>query len=136
MAKGKKTGAVDVMSKLESDAVERRKMFKELQRHVENGYSMDCFGPLSLGSIEKFLKDYPLEFVVADLEQSIRKAKAKWESIGERQSNGSCIGNSRSWVYNMINRYKWTDRVQVEAEHKGAVAINIVSYADQSTAST
>ncbi len=135
MAKRQVKAGKDRLSVLAESGAERRKMFKELCRHVESGYSLDCFGPISLVSIEKFLKDYPNEFVLAELEESIRKAKLKWENIGERQANGSCIGNSRSWVYNMINRYKWTDRVQVEAEHKGAIAVNIVSYADQSNSS-
>ncbi len=135
MAKRQVKAGKDRLLELAESAIARRKTFMELRKHVEAGYSMDCFGDLSDVSIEKFLKDYPEEFVMTELMESMRKGKLKWENIGERQANGSCLGNSRSWVYNMINRYKWSDRLQVEAEHKGAIAVNIVSYADQSSAS-
>lgn len=127
--KGKKLSYKERVEKLEADAIERKKIFKELCEHVEKGYSLDCFVPLSVVSIRKYLQTFSEEFVQEELDAAMRKGKIYWEDIGTRQANGQCLGNSRSWYYNMANRYGWRDKLDIEAEHKGQVAVNIVSYA-------
>lgn len=129
--KGKKLSAKERREKLENDKSERRKIFRELCDHVSRGYSLDCFGPIGDDSIRKYLKVYPEEFVQEELDDAMRKGKAQWEDIGHRQANGTCLGNSRTWYYNMANRYGWREKLEVEAEHKGQVNINVVSYATQ-----
>lgn len=131
--KGKKLSHKERIAKLESDKNERRKVFNELLAHVRNGFSLDCFGPLSDQSIRNYLKAYPDEFVGEDLQNAMRLGKEYWEGLGRSQSNGSCLGNSRSWYYNMANRYGWREKLEVEAEHKGSVSINVVSYASKKT---
>ncbi len=127
--KGKKLSCQERTEKLERDASYRKQIFKDLLVHISKGFSLDCFSALSENTIRTYIKQYPTEFVQEELEQAMRDGKESWEQIGYRQSNGSCLGNSRSWFYNMAHRYKWSDRVQVEAEHKGQVAVNVVSYA-------
>ena len=127
--KGRKLTCSERKEKLEKCAVERRKLFGDFCAHVRRGYSIDCFGPLSIGSIREYMKKYPLEFIQEELENAEREGKEMWESLGVKQSNGSCLGNSRSWFYNMAHRYKWSDRVDIQAEHKGNVNVNVVSYA-------
>lgn len=113
---------------IESDSIYRRKVFKDLLQHIKDGFSLDCFSELSEMSIWEYIKIYPLEFVRGELDAAIRQAKQGWEDIGRRQSNGTCIGNSRSWYYNMSNRYGWRDKVDVANEHKGEVNITVVDY--------
>lgn len=127
--KGKKLSHKERVEKLEQDTTERKRVFKELCEHVSKGYSLDCFGPLGTDSIRKYLKVYPEEFVQEELDNSLRQGKEYWETIGSKQANGQCLGNSRTWFYNMSNRYGWRDKIDVEAEHKGQLAVNIVSYA-------
>lgn len=126
--KGKKMSVKERILKLEEDKNERRKIFRELCTHVAAGYSIDCFAPISDQSIRKYLKTYPEEFIEEELANAMREAKAYWEDLGKRQSNGSCLGNSRSWFYNMANRFGWREKIDIEAEHKGQVNINVVSY--------
>ncbi len=121
----------DRIAKLESDKIERRKVFKELLLHISQGFSLDCFGLLSDTSIKHFLKIYPEEFVQEELSNAMRDSKHYWEDIGRRQANGSCLGNSRSWYYNMANRFGWREKIDIEAEHKGTVNVNVVSYASR-----
>ena len=59
------------------------------------------------------------------------EGKDYWETLGKRQSEGTCLGNSRSWYYNMSNRYGWRDKHDVQAEHKGSVNVNVISYASK-----
>jgi hypothetical protein len=114
---------------MESDKIERKRIFKELLVHISLGYSLDCFPVLSDISIKEFVSKYPEEFVEEELIEAMRSSKLMWEDIGKKQSIGTCLGNSRSWYYNMVNRFGWRERMEVEAEHKGTIAVQVVSYA-------
>lgn len=129
--KGKKISTVERLEKLEADKSERRKIFRELLAHVEQGLSIESFGPLSDVSIKKYLNLYKEEFVQEELDEAKRKGRAYWEAVGKRQANGECLGNSRTWFYNMANRFGWREKLEVEAEHKGQVSVNVISYATQ-----
>lgn len=129
--KGKKLSHKERLEKLESDSAERRKVFKELQDHVAQGLSVESFPELSVTSIREYFKRYPEEFDQDELEKSLRKGRVWWESIGTAQANGSCLGNSRTWYYNMVNRYGWHEKAQIETEHKGNLNVNIVSYSSR-----
>ena len=107
----------------------REECFELLIEHIESGYSMDCFEFFSEPTLFEFVKIYP-EFNLPRLENSIRKAKAGWEKIGHEQATGKCIGNSRSWFYNMAHRYGWSDKVQVDANVKGNVNVSVINYSD------
>lgn len=133
--RGKKLSYKERIAKLAECRDERQKVFKELLAHIRDGKSLDCFSALSEMSIWNYIKDYPDEFVKEDLEQAVRDAKDYWEDIGRRQSNGSCMGNSRAWYYNMANRYNWSERSKVEQDVKGSVSVSIVSYASPDTGS-
>lgn len=129
--KGKKLSVKERIAKLEHDKNERKKIFRELCDHIRAGYSLDCFGPLSEVSIRTYLKAYKDEFIQEELDNAMRDSKHYWEDLGKRQSNGSCLGNSRSWYYNMANRFGWREKLDIEAEHKGSVNVNVVSYASR-----
>lgn len=131
--KGKKLTGTERQARAEQDSKERRKIFSELCAHLRAGYSIGCFVPISANTINKWLKLYPEEFNGEELELAQRAGQSGWEEIGRKQSNGSCLGNSRSWYYNMVNRYGWREKVDVTAEHKGQVNISVVSYATQQT---
>lgn len=129
--RGKKLTAREQKEKLEKDANERKKVFKELLAHLRAGYSLDCFSTISDTTIRTYLKQYPIEFDEEEFIQALRDGKQGWEEIGKRQSNGSCLGNSRSWYYNMVNRYGWHEKAQVETKHDGQINVSVVSYASK-----
>jgi hypothetical protein len=123
-------------SALTNDQGLRRQLFARLLKHVECGYSLDCFQELSIESINTFLKEFPEEFCRESLDQSLRGGKRYWEDIGVRQADGKCLGNSRSWVYNMMNRFGWTDKAKVETETKGAITVSVVNYGTHNAPTT
>ena len=129
MARGKKMTQKELVAKLATDTKTRKATFKDLLSHILKGYSLDCFGPLSEESIRTYIKAYPEDFVWEDLEIAMRQAKEGWEDIGRRQADGHCIGNSRSWYYNMVNRYGWHEKAQIDTKHDGQVTVNVISYA-------
>lgn len=128
MVKGRKKTAKETIEDLATSQIERRTIFKRLLEHVRAGYSLDCFGPISEITIKRCLELYKDDFVLEELDSAMRDAKQHWEQIGYRQSTGDCLGNSRSWYYNMSNRYDWSDRQKVDQEHSGQVSVNIVNY--------
>lgn len=129
--RGKKLTHKQKMVRLSERKSERRKVFLELCKHLTRGLSLDCFGPLSRPTILEYCKNYPEEFNEVELQEACRLGKQMWEDLGYQQSNGTCLGNSRTWFYNMAHRYQWTDRVHVEAEHKGTVNVAVVNYASK-----
>lgn len=112
----------------------RRAVFKKLLSHLRQGYSIDSFEMLAPQAIQEYIKEFPDEFIASEIERATRAGKNEWESIGKRQATGDCLGNSRSWYYNMANRYGWREKVDIEADHKGSVSINVVSYASSKEA--
>lgn len=114
---------------LRDSAELRMECFNELLEHIEAGFSINCFESLSEAMIFEFLKNYD-EFCTMRLEISLRKAQSGWEKIGHEQATGKCIGNSRSWFYNMAHRYGWSDKVQVDANVKGNVNVSVINYSD------
>jgi hypothetical protein len=124
-AKDKRTSSV----RLADSPTERLKVFNALCKHLEQGYSMDCFDELSEGTIKKYFDVYPEEFDSERLSEALRNGKRFWESVGRKQACGECLGNSRSWYYNMANRYGWRERLDATVEAKGTLQVSVVSYA-------
>lgn len=127
--RGKKLTNKEIKAKLQQCKNMRKQVFKELLRHVDQGYSLDCFPPISETYIKELMTAFPEEFCLDELKDAMRRGKVYWEDIGHRQAQGTCLGNSRTWYYNMANRYGWREKLEVEAEHKGTVNVNVVSYA-------
>jgi hypothetical protein len=118
------------IEQLESSKGVREKTFKELCKHVRSGYSLDCFPSVSQKTIEELLSKYPEEWIEDELVEAMREGKRGWEAIGRRQAEGTCLGNSRAWFYNMAHRYNWSEKQQIDVKTEGTLAVNIVSYAD------
>ena len=129
--KGKKVNASERKSKLHAESQYRRQIFKEMIDHILRGRSLDCFYAMSEDLIKEFTKLYPLEFKLDEIIEAQRSAKDHWESIGHNQALGTCLGNSRSWYYNMSNRYGWTDKVDVKSKSEGTISVNIVNYSSK-----
>jgi hypothetical protein len=117
------------VAKLEADKEMRAELFKELCTHVRGGYSVDSFGGLCYKTIKEWFSKYPDEFSNSVFELALQEGKAMWEDIGKRQALGSCLGNSRTWYYNMSNRYGWSDKQELKADVKGQLQVNVVNYA-------
>ncbi len=114
-----------------TQAKRRTEIFRRLIIHLEGGYSLNCFEDLAKSTIDEWLVKYPEEFDINLYTKALRVGQLGWEDIGRQQSTGKCLGNSKAWVYNMINRFNWTDRTKIEQEVTGTTTINIVNYSDK-----
>jgi hypothetical protein len=131
MAQGKKMGVRERLAKARECKAERSKLFKELCQHIREGFSLDAWGWMRPELVEEWLKCYSQEFVAEELQRAVSDAKQMWEGIGKHQAQGLCHGNAQSWKFNMTNRYKWIDKVNIDADIKGSVAVEVISYASQ-----
>lgn len=105
---------------------DKEAILKKFFEHVEQGFSVESFPDAKKITIDKWLNE--LNYDEEILEKSKRKGRLVWEIIGKKQSEGTCLGNSRSWYYNMANRYGWQDKISVDADVKGALSVEIVNY--------
>lgn len=128
MVRGKVVGAEERKKRLEESAEERRKMFSRVCAHLRAGYSLDCFDELSEAAVKRYIEAFPAEFCPHEYARACRLGKLGWEQIGRRQADGTCIGNSRSWYYNMSNRYGWSERSQIDADVRNAVSVTVIKY--------
>lgn len=133
--KGKKLSLKEKLTKLEDDKKERQRICKAFCQHLEEGLSRACFAEVHIQTLERYMKAYPEDFPQEEIDLAASKGQQTWERIGKKQSTGECMGNSRSWYYNMANRYGWREKIELEAEHKGQVNVNIVSYASRKDSS-
>lgn len=116
---------------LEGDPALRRKIAERLYRHLSDGYSENCFEELSAKGVQKCLQEYPEEFILEDYESACRRGQRLWEGIGRKQASGECQGNSRTWFYNMSNRYGWSEKADVSHDHSGQVTVNVMHYSKE-----
>lgn len=128
MVRGKAVSAEERKKKLEESAEERRKMFQKVCSHLRAGYSLDCFDELAEAAVKHYVEAFPGEFCPDEYAKALRVGKLGWEQIGRRQADGTCMGNSRSWYYNMSNRYGWSERSQIDADVKNAVSVTVIKY--------
>ena len=128
MSKGKKTTMQDRVARAAADQSYRRGLCAELCRHLASGYSVKSFCGTTPGHISRLRAEYPDDFPEDEIELAIACGQDSWEKIGRRQAEGSCLGNSKSWIYNMSNRYGWRERTDVSADVRQAVSVSIVDY--------
>lgn len=135
--KRRKKGKELTEEEIEHNSIERRACFERLCKHVASGLSSDCFRDISWETIKAWMIKYPEEFREKEYEISLREGKDWYENVGKRQMLGTCNGNSRTWYYNMANRYGWSDRQHIESNAKVTTQVQIVNYGDtQSTKDT
>ena len=106
---------------------------KRLLEHLREGLSIECFGVLNKTTMGEAIKNYPESFDAGEIELAICAGQALWERLGYAQANGKNLGNSRTWYYNMSNRYGWSERSKVDIDAKQQVSVSIVNYGDTLT---
>lgn len=140
MAQGKKQTVRERLAKARESSAERSKIFKELCQHIRDGFSLDSYGLLGEKSIKEWLETYPKEFISEDFDAAINEGRQLWERIGKQQANGTCHGNSATWKFCMTNKYRWVDKLDVSADVRGAVSVEVINYSSagrtQATVST
>ena len=118
---------------LKEDEKFRQWIHKKLLQHLREGFSFESLGIVASSVLKEYIKKYPEDFDMGEIEMAMNEGQDMWERLGHAQSNGKNLGNSRTWFYNMANRYGWTERSKVDVDAKQAVTVQVVSYADTPT---
>ena len=81
--------------------------------HVESGLSDECFPDCDMDTFHRYERDFPEDFPTDLLDQARRIRRLFWERAGRDGTIGKIKGfNSKSWQFNMMNRFMWNDRRQ------------------------
>lgn len=92
---------------------------EQLIEHMKKGYSYQTFAALievNLDTLYHWQKIHS-EWLKAK-EIAFLHCQMHWELIGMQQAKGTLQGSSASWIFNMKNRFKWTDRQEIELGDK------------------
>ena len=116
-----------------SDA--RQELCQALCLHLADGFSMTSFTGCNFSFLSRLRKEFPHDFNEAIIELAQDYGADMWEKLGKSQASGECQGNSRTWFYNMAHRYGWSDKIDVKADIKGSLNVNIVNYASPEASS-
>lgn len=98
---------------------------EKLIEHMKEGYSFEAFGAICDASKETMYTwlEKHTEFLDAK-KKGESYSRYEWEKIGKLGATGQIPDfNSGAWIFNMKNRFKWTDKVEVD--NKGASTVNI-----------
>ena len=95
---------------------------QELIDHMTKGLSYECFIPsdqyVRTSTLYEWEKKFP-DFSEAKA-TAFHKNRIFWESIGVNQASGivqhDVPGNATAYVFNMKNRFNWSDKRQVTIE--------------------
>jgi hypothetical protein len=118
---------------LKEDQKYREWIHSKLLQHLREGFSPESLGIVAASTLQEYIKKHPETFDLGEIETAMNEGRNMWERLGHAQSNGKNLGNSRTWFYNMANRYGWSERSKVDVDAKQAVTVQVISYADTPT---
>lgn len=91
-----------------------------MQDHLISGLSFDSFGGVVLVSRETLYNWTRKHKEFLDTKKQYTPAcQLFWEKMGRSGAAGQVPGfNTGAWIFNMKNRFNWTDKKEIE--HSGA----------------
>ncbi len=103
---------------------EREKLLKKYLQHTRYGYSDKSFALCDMDTFQSYCDKYPNDFPSDMIEQARRERLLFWEKLGIEGTKGKIHSfNSRSWEFNMKNRFRWSEKIEVE--NKGNIVTSI-----------
>lgn len=136
MKKTKKRGSYNLQNKFAEKfktKLQRKKLLTEYLIHISSGYSDKSFTLCDMDTFVNYCNKYPNDFPTDMIEKGRRERMFFWEKIGIEGTTGKLHGyNSRSWEFNMKNRFKWSEKIELES--RGNIVTSI-SFEERRTVS-
>ena len=130
MKKIKKRGSYNLQNNFAEKfktQIQRKKLLTEYLNHICCGYSDKSFTLCDMDTFVHYCKKYPNDFPTDMIERAKRERMLFWEKIGIEGTTGKIPGyNSRSWEFNMKNRFKWSEKIEVESTGNIVTSISFV----------
>lgn len=93
---------------------ERQAAGQRLAAHLRTGLSLQSWGEADEETIKRYMADFSLDFGTEDIRAAMRESRQLWEKVGLNGTLGKIKNfNAASWKFNMQNRFKWKDSVQL-----------------------
>jgi len=109
----------------------RKDVHKKWCEHLASGKPQDLFPECDEETIKKYIREFPEDCPIDDVNRAKRIGKLKIYEIGFAGTVGKLVGfNAKSWQFIMNNMLGWSDKREQELYGKdGApLSINIVDY--------
>ena len=107
--------------------IQRKKLLAEYLTHISSGYSDKSFPVCDMDTFMLYCEKYPNDFPTDIIEQGRRERLLFWERIGIEGTTGKIQGyNSRSWEFNMKNRFRWSEKIELESRGNILTSISFV----------
>lgn len=103
---------------------ERKRLLKEYLKHIRSGFSDKSFALCDMDTFQSYCEKYPNDFPTDMIDHARRERLLFWEKIGIDGTMGIIRNfNSRSWEFNMKNRFRWSEKIEVD--NKGNIVTSI-----------
>jgi len=96
----------------------REEYCEQLVEHMKQGYSFESFSA-TIGTHRDTLYEWvKVQPAFSDAKKRAREGgQFMWEKMGIAGANGKLPNfNTGAWIFNMKNRFRWTDRVELSAD--------------------
>jgi len=95
---------------------EKQEIYRQYCEHLSKGYSKESFVPCDYRTVESYVEKYPDVLPPEKMQQALRKGQLWWEKTGMGGMLGKLDGpfSSGTWVFNMKNRYGWTNKQEID----------------------
>ena len=99
----------------------------EYLAHISSGYRDKSFTVCDMDTFTNYCNKYPNDFPTDMIERARRERMLFWERIGIEGTTGKIQGyNSRSWEFNMKNRFRWSEKIELESRGNIVTSISFV----------
>jgi hypothetical protein len=105
---------------------ERAELLAAVCKHLEEGLSKECFAECDWDTVERYMKEFPIEFPAKTIKAAHMRGMQFWEKVGKKQAlTGE--GSAAAWIFNMKNRYNWRDKSDVTTDGQ-PFSVNLVNF--------
>lgn len=97
--------------------------------HMTQGFSYETF-PAVIGVAKQTIYNWEAahpEFLDAK-NTAMVQCRLFWEGLGIKLATGAIQGNAAIWIFNMINRFKWAQKAEIDVNHSHIQRPTITSH--------
>lgn len=111
--------------KLRFDTPEERRIVHEKYcEHLSQGFSKESFPFAGRGTMADYISRFPEDFPDEEIQLALACSQYEWEKMGMLMAKGEVQNASAaSWIFNMKNRFGWSDKKQISGPGDGPIPL-------------
>lgn len=103
---------------------ERQEVFRDLIKHLENGWDWESFEHCDRITAMKYITDFPEDFPSDQVESAVRRGHKVMEGLLAGIATGKIDGNAPTAIFLAKNKIGYRDRREVEIKRTDTVMID------------